>query len=69
MFDFVSHAPSKYRKTCLCLLIAALALSLAPAAHAGKKKKKSTTEAPKPAALPEVDTSNLVGFNKGMPLP
>ncbi len=35
-------------------------LTLAPAVHAGKKKKKVTTEAPKPAELPEVDTSNLV---------
>jgi DNA-binding beta-propeller fold protein YncE len=42
-------------------VIALLALLLAPPVHAGKKKKKgNTTETPKPAELPEVDTSNLV---------
>ncbi len=61
MRDFVFKATSRYRRTWLCLVIAILALSLAPAVHAGKKKKKVTTsEAPQPAALPEVDTSNLV---------
>ncbi len=59
MRDFVFKA--RYRRTWLCLVIALLALSLAPAVHAGKKKKKvTTTEAAKPAELPEVDTSNLV---------
>ena len=61
MFDFVTNATSAYRRVWLCLVIAFVALSLVPAVHAGKKKKKiTTTEAPKPAELPEVDTSNLV---------
>lgn len=60
MRDFTFFASGKSRKTWLCLAIAALSLTVAPAVHAGKKKKKVTTEAPKPAELPEVDTSNLV---------
>ncbi len=61
MRDYVFRTPSRYRRTWLCLVIAIMALSLAPAVHAGKKKKKVTsTEAPRPAELPEVDTSNLV---------
>jgi len=61
MFDFVTNATSAYRRVWLCLVIAFVALSLVPAVHAGKKKKKiTTTEAPKPAELLEVDTSNLV---------
>src|SRR6267143_5575691 len=61
MRDFVFKATSRYRRTWLCLVLAILALLLAPAVHAGKKKKKvTTTEATQPAALPEVDTSNLV---------
>jgi DNA-binding beta-propeller fold protein YncE len=57
MFDF---AFLKHRKKLLGLAIVALALFAAPAAHAGKKKKKDVAEPPQPAAVPEVDTRNLV---------
>jgi DNA-binding beta-propeller fold protein YncE len=61
MLELVSKLTYRYRRTWLCLVIAALALASAPPVHAGKKKKKvANTEAPKPAELPEVDTSNLV---------
>jgi DNA-binding beta-propeller fold protein YncE len=50
---------STYRKMFAGFALVVLALLLAPDVHAGKKKK-GPPEPPKPADLPEVDTSNLV---------